>query len=205
MNGNDTMLEPSARIGGIAVFAKRDGSKVYVNELDKRRLEILKNLPFDGFFNEDAEQINNILGNKIKPTVVVMNPPFSSSSARNVRGNQIGAKHIEQALKTLSPNGRLVAITGCGMADDAASFRSWRKDIKSKYNVVANISIDGKNYNKYGTSFDIQMLVIDNNGPTAKGTITPKVDTLSELHNILGGIRNARPNVEYDRISTARE
>ena len=59
VNENDVMLEPSAGIGGIAVFAKKDGAKVYVNELDSRRLEVLKNMPFDGFYNEDAEQLNN--------------------------------------------------------------------------------------------------------------------------------------------------
>ena len=44
VNKNDIMLEPSAGIGGIAVFAKKDGATVYVNELDNRRLEVLKNL-----------------------------------------------------------------------------------------------------------------------------------------------------------------
>lgn len=196
VNAKDIMLEPSAGVGGIAVFAKRDGAKVYVNELDGRRLEILKNMPFDGFFNENAEQINNILGDKIEPTVIVMNPPFSSSSERNIKGTEIGAKHIEQALKILAPNGRLVAIVGRGMNDGAAAFKEWWKDIKSKYNVRANIGIKGKNYNKYGTNFDIQMLVIDKDGSTA-GTETGYVDTLQELQEKLGGIRNERPTVDY--------
>lgn len=39
VNANDIMLEPSAGIGGIAVFAKKDGAMVYANELDNRRLE----------------------------------------------------------------------------------------------------------------------------------------------------------------------
>ena len=196
VNANDIMLEPSAGIGGIAVFAKKDGATVYVNELDNRRLSVLKNMPFDGFFNENAEQLDNILGGKIEPTVIVMNPPFSSSSERNIQNTKIGAKHIEQALKILAPNGRLVAIVGHGMGDGAPAFRSWWKDIKSKYNVRANIRINGKNYNKYGTNFDIQMLVIDKDGPT-KQTETGYVDTLQELQEKLGGLRNERPTVDY--------
>ena len=198
VNANDVVLEPSAGIGGIAVFAKKDGAQVYVNELDKRRLEIIKNLPFDGFYNEDAEQINNIHGDKLEPTVIVMNPPFSSSAERNIHNTKIGAKHIDEALKMLAPNGRLVAIVGQGMADDAPAFRSWWRDIKEQYNVKANIGVDGKNYNKYGTTFGIQLLVIDKTGPTTEPVKTAFVENLTDLQTILGGIRNERPNIEID-------
>ena len=196
VNSDDIMLEPSAGIGGIAVFAKKDGATVYVNELDTRRLEVLKNMPFDRFFNENAEQIDNILGGKIEPTVIVMNPPFSSSSERNIHNTKIGAKHIEEALKILAPNGRLVAIVGRGMEDGAPAFRDWWKDIKSRYNVRANIRIDGKNYKKYGTNFDIQMLVIDKNGETTYTEIG-SVETLQELQEKLGGIRDERPAIDH--------
>lgn len=196
INSNDIMLEPSAGIGGIATFAKKSGAKVIVNELDPRRMAILKNMLFDDFYSEDAEQINNILGGDIEPSVVVMNPPFSSSTTRNMKGAKIGAKHIEEALKMLKTDGRLVAITGKTMADDAPAFRNWWNDIKKKYNVVANIGISGKNFNKYGTNFGIQMMVIDNNGAT-KNTITDYVEDLHDLQSILGGIRNERPILDY--------
>ena len=198
IGADDIMLEPSAGIGGIAVFAKKDGAKVYVNELDKRRLDIIKNLPFDGFFNEDAEQINNIHGDTIAPTVIVMNPPFSSSAERNMHDTKIGAKHIEQALKMLAPNGRLVAVVGQGMADGAPAFRSWWKGIKEEYNVKANVGVDGKNYNKYGTKFGIQVLVIDKDGATTAPVKTAFVENLIDLQNILGGIRNDRPSIQFE-------
>lgn len=200
INSNDVMLEPSAGIGGIAVFAKRDGATVYVNELDPRRLDIVKELPFDGFYNENAEQIDNILGGEIQPSVIVMNPPFSSSSERNIKGTKIGAKHIEQALQILAPGGRLVAIVGNGMAPDAPAFRQWWKDISAKYNVKANIGINGKNYTKYGTNFNIQMLVIDKDGSTTAPTKVGTVDTLQELESMLGGIRDERPSFDYSKL-----
>ena len=208
VTADDVVLEPSAGIGGIAVFAKKDGATVFVNELDKRRLEILKDLPFDGFFNEDAEQINNIHGDKLEPTVIVMNPPFSSSAERNIQSTKIGAKHIDEALKMLAPNGRLVAIVGQGMADDAPAFRSWWRDIKEQYNVKANIGVDGKNYSKYGTTFGIQLLVIDKTGATTEPVKTAFVEALNDLQNILGGIRDERPSIEIDsgtERSTATE
>ena len=57
---------------------------------------------------------------------------------------------------------------------------------KSKYNVRANIGIDGENYRKYGTSFDIQLVVIDKTGPTTGTTLTGKVKDLTELPKLLG-------------------
>ena len=192
IQSGDVMLEPSAGIGGLAVYAKKAGAVVHVNELDERRLKILKNMPFDSFHNEDAEQINNILGGKIEPTVVVMNPPFSSSGTRNVHDTKIGARHIEQALSMLAPGGRLVAIVGRGMADDAPTFKKWWSDIKGKYNVVANIGIDGKNYTKYGTNFDVRMLVIDNTGSQSSITVTESYEDLRQVNTVLEDIRNGR-------------
>lgn len=202
---NDVVLEPSAGIGGIAVFAKNDGAKVHVNELDDRRLSIIKELPFDGFYNERGEQLHNILGDKFSPTVVVMNPPFSSSAVRNKKDIHEAAKHIESALKLLRDGGRLVAITGRGMNMEAPAFRKWWDDIKSEYNVRANIGLDGKNYTKYGTSFDIQLIVIDKNGPTTEDVLKGKVDNVNELYNMIGEIRNERTAAEPVRPVSGTE
>ena len=192
IDDGDIVLEPSAGIGGIAIFAKKQDATVHVNELDKRRLSLIKQLPFDGFFNEDAEQIHNILSDKIKPSVIVMNPPFSSAAGRNVKSGNIGAKHIEAALNLLEDSGRLVAITGRGMNDSAPAFSKWWGDIKKQYNVRANIGLDGKNYSKYGTAFDVQVMVIDKNGATAGDVLTGTAATVQELQERLEGVKNER-------------
>lgn len=189
----DSVLEPSAGIGGLAVFAKANGAKVIVNELSERRAGLLKELNFDELYQENAEQLHNILPDSIQPTVVLMNPPFSTTAGRmeGKKSTSFATKHIEQALLRLQPGGRLVAIVGKGMSDDAPKFKSWWNQIKSEYNVLANISMDGKNYQKYGTTFDNQLLVIDKNGSTEK-TITDKVSNFEEITSLLEGIRNAR-------------
>ena len=201
ISDGDTVLEPSAGIGGIAVFAKREGAKVYCNELDKRRLEILKHLPFDGFYNENAEQLDNILGNEIAPDRVVMNPPFSSSASRNIKNNKIASKHIEEGLKILKNGGRLIAITGRGMTDDAKSFQTWWKDIKSRYNVRANLGVSGKNYNKYGTNFGIRIIVIDKTGATKEPVITKEYEKIEDLYNDLnkGELNGIREDITNER------
>lgn len=192
IDNKDTVLEPSAGIGGLASFAKADGATVYVNELSDSRLEMLKQLPFDGFYNENAEQINNILPDSISPSVVLMNPPFSSTGGRTKNSTKNAIPHIEQALLRLQDGGRLVAIVGKGMANDAPTFRNWYNELREKYNIRANIGIDGENYKKYGTTFDVQMLVIDKTGPQTGETITGTYKDLHEIPKLLEGIRNDR-------------
>lgn len=192
IDNKDTVLEPSAGIGGLASFAKADGATVYVNELSDSRLEMLKQLPFDGFYNENAEQINNILPDSVSPSVVLMNPPFSSTGGRTKNSTKNAIPHIEQALLRLQDGGRLVAIVGKGMANDAPTFRNWYNELREMYNIRANIGIDGENYKKYGTTFDVQMLVIDKAGPQTGETITGNYKDLHEIPKLLEGIRNDR-------------
>jgi len=193
LNKDDVVLEPSAGIGGIAVFAKNAGvSKVIVNELSKDRLDLLKQLGFDEYFNENAEQLDNILPDTVKPTVVVMNPPFSATAGRleGKRDTKFATRHIEQAMARLEPGGRLVAIVGKGMGMNAPAFREWWN--KKDYNVRANIRISGKEYQKYGTTFDNRIIVIDKNSKKKDNIITGKVESVEDLLPLLEGIRNER-------------
>jgi tRNA G10 N-methylase Trm11 len=200
---DDVVMEPSAGVGGLAVFAKKAGAKVVVNELSKRRLELLKELDFDHTFNENAEQIDNILPADIKPTVVIMNPPFSATAGRikGKKSTKFSTAHIEQVLSRLEPNGRVVMIVGKGMADNAPSFRKWWDEIKQKYNVRVNIGINGKNYKKYGTSFDVQLVVIDNTGSTTEPTATGKFTDLEDAISFLEVIKNDRVRQVKQSIS----
>ena len=192
----DVVLEPSAGIGGLALWPKAWGAAVYANELSTRRLAFLNRLGLDGTFNLNAEQIDNLLPESIKPTVIIMNPPFSSTAGRTSTNKTANAKrHIEQALERLEPRGRLVAILGRGMSEDAASFKSWWADLKREYNVLANIQLDGSNYKKYGTNFDVQLVVIDKTGATTGETLTGTYKDLSKIPELMEGIRNERKGI----------
>lgn len=205
----DTMMEPSAGTGDLAVWARNADANLILNELSKRRAELLRELfPKARVFTENAEQLNNVLPADARPTVVVMNPPFSATAGRKKgeRKTSHGAQHIEQALKRLQPGGRLVAIVGEGMAMDRPAFRAWWDKIKNEYNVRANIGISGKTYAKYGTTFDNQILVIDKTGPTTGDVITGNVERPSELPGILEDIRNDRVDTQAaDELSQTRE
>jgi antirestriction protein ArdC/phage/plasmid primase-like uncharacterized protein/predicted RNA methylase len=195
----DVVLEPSAGTGDLAIWPQMAGAKVVLNELSERRRDLLSNLfPEARLFKENAEQLHNVLPADVSPTVIVMNPPFSASAGRiqGERDTKTCARHIEQALKRLQNNGRLVAIAGEGMAADRPTFTKWWKEIEGKYNVRANIGISGKEYAKYGTTFDNQILVIDKTGSTTQPVLTGRVHSVSELPRLLEGIKNDRERIK---------
>ena len=201
----DVMMEPSAGTGDLAIWPKIAGAKVVLNELSERRQDLLANLfPEAMLFKENAEQLDNVLPLDVAPTVIVMNPPFSASAGRvqGQRDTSIGARHIEQALKRLRDNGRLVAVVGKGMALDRPAFSKWWKEIEGKYNVRANIGISGKEYAKYGTTFDNQMLVIDKTGSTTQGVLTGGVESVADLPILLEGIRNERMLIQRSVVKS---
>ena len=212
---NDVALEPSAGIGGIAVFAKSSGaSKIIANELSDRRREILAELGIaDNLYGIDAAKIWQHLywevnkGKADRPTVVVMNPPFSSSVVSG-RHNTIGVggAHIEAALDSLAQGGRLVAVVGNGMSYDSPSksAAAWWKKIGSKYRVMANVRVNGNEYAKYGTDFDNNIIVIDKVEPDP--TVKPvfgKIESLDEFPALMEGVRNARPGSDQQTESAS--
>jgi DNA-binding Lrp family transcriptional regulator len=198
LNADDVVLEPSAGTGNLVTYAMKAGAKgIIANELSERRGVLLKRLmgnsPGRQVFHENAANINAILPKDIKPTVVLMNPPFSADvNLPGKKKTEVGAKHVEEALKRLEDNGRLVAILGKGMARDKATFKSWWADIEKKYNVRAIIGISGKEYRKFGTSFDNVIAVIDKTGPTRDTVLTGDVEKVEELPPLLEDIRNDR-------------
>jgi hypothetical protein len=194
LTDKDTVLEPSAGIGGLAAFAKNAGSRVVVNELSPRRAGILKDMGFDEVYTENAEQINNILPKDVRPTVVLMNPPFSSTAGR-VKGERKSAnvvKHLDQALKLMQPGGRLVALVGKGWFADPKVVSDYFGKLKKGYNLRAIITVSGKSYAKYGTTYDNRILVIDKTAPDGKPTVEASVEDVRDTIPLLQEVRNAR-------------
>lgn len=161
-----SVLEPSAGTGNIALFASLAGGKVQVNEIDERRLSLLRLQGYEPT-EFDAERLDNLLPDGASFDVVVMNPPFSATGGRvNGHSTAFGARHVEQGLLRLKPGGRLAAIVGRGMGLERPAMRSWWIQIAKRFNVRANVGLDGKYYGKFGTTFDQQLVVLDHTGPT---------------------------------------
>lgn len=160
-------LEPSAGTGSLAIWADAMGSKVLCNEIDPKRRAILTDIFGFETTGYDGAIIHDRLPREISPEFIMMNPPFSATGGKVKKHDPMyGAQHIESALKRLKNGGRLVAISGQGMAFTGSAFSKWWQLIAQKYNVRANISLNGEEYQKYGTKFGLQIIVIDKVGPT---------------------------------------
>ncbi len=166
-NPADIVLEPSAGTGSLAIWPRAIGAKVVCNETSLRRNSLLRCVLNLDAFPLDAEFIDDLLPAEIQPTAVLMNPPFSSTSGRVTKTNPLyGARHVASALRRLQDGGRLVAIVSEAMSFHHRSFSEWWQRIACLCNVRANLTLDGKEYAKYGAAPDVQILVIDKTGET---------------------------------------
>jgi hypothetical protein len=119
----DLVLEPSAGTGLLAILAEIAGGSLALNELADTRADLLRLLfPGRPVTSFDAAQIDDHLDAGLRPSVILMNPPFSAVANVDGRSTEATARHLRSALARLAPAGRLVAITGAGFAPDAPAW-----------------------------------------------------------------------------------
>ncbi|MFL6284438.1 MAG: strawberry notch-like NTP hydrolase domain-containing protein [Pyrinomonadaceae bacterium] len=199
----DLVMDSSAGTGSLIVWAKAAGAEVLTNEISPRRTALLElmGLPTTNF---DAEFLDDLYPPEVVPTAFLINPPFSATGGRVARNSsEFGARHIETSLRRMALGGRLTAVMGEGIRLDKPAFSQWWRRIAAAYTVRAVVGIDGRNYAKYGTTFDNCLLVIDKTGPTPGatwdaqlGSITwGNVETLEEAWAMLAGVAKDRPRV----------
>lgn len=182
----ETVLEPSAGTGSLAAWANAAGAKVETNELSPRRKGMLE---ISGYTPTqlNAERINDLRPD-LKPDVVLMNPPFSAAAGRlDKNKNAIGYAHVLSALRSLKPDGRLVAILGEGARFDAPTATKFWDAIRAQGATIrANVGMSGENYRKYGTTFGNRLLVVDKaQDTTGSKPIVGDYNTVSEAYNAI--------------------
>ena len=121
---SDSVLEPSAGTGLLAIFAELAGASLVLNELAETRAGLLGRLfPDVAVTSFDAAQIDDHLDAGVMPTVVLMNPPFSALANVDRRRTDAALRHVSSALARLADGGRLVAITQASLAPDSPAWR----------------------------------------------------------------------------------
>lgn len=181
---DELVLEPSAGTGNIASMAKACGAKLILNEVDPFRAQLLTIL-FGGNVRQlDGEHIDDLLGGGLQPSVIVMNPPFSSSVARS-NDKEIAAKHLIAAAKRLATGGRLVAVMPTRFGRDQ-SCAYWKRAI-SMLAPRLSITIPGATYRKLGTSVDTQLMVFDKTnaaGDMRRATVDRLQDAMQHVEDV---------------------
>jgi predicted RNA methylase len=158
----DLVLEPSAGTGLLAIFAELARSRLAINEIAETRAGLLNRLFRDAEVSRhNAEQIDDRLDTAVRPTAVLMNPPFSASPHVAGRFAEAAIRHISSAQARLAEGGRLVAITGHNVGPDQPAWRDAFIALQAKSRVVFTATIAGKVYARHGTTTETRLTVID--------------------------------------------
>ena len=170
----DIVLEPSAGTGMLAVMAECALGKharagpLHLNEIATVRAGLLTGLfEHAPVTRHNAESIADYLPG-LRPTVVLMNPPFSVSPGVQRIRHEADLRHLRSAFSMLPAGGRLVAITSAGcIPGDAAWSRTFER-LDPPPRTVFSIAIDGRAYARRGTTFDTRLTVIDRDSASAQ-------------------------------------
>ncbi len=170
---SDLVLEPSAGTGLLAIFAELAGARLSLNEFAETRGALLEALfPATPVSRFDAAHIHDHLDGGLRPTVVLMNPPFSAAVHVEGRVADAALRHISSALARLADGGRLVAITGANLGPDAPAWREGFVRLQERGRILFSAAIDGAVYARHGTTVATRLTVIDR-VPAANPAVFP--------------------------------
>ncbi|HEX7781948.1 MAG TPA: strawberry notch family protein, partial [Sphingobium sp.] len=152
----DHVLEPSAGIGMLAQWA-RGATSLQLNELDPVRKAVLGRLFAQSVVTDhDAAKIGSIISDR--PTVILMNPPFSRNASGHADGS-VAARHFAAGLSVLAPGGRLVAVMPDSFSATGPHAESYKRAIAGA-TVRLDCRLSGA-FKKQGTSVLVRVLVAD--------------------------------------------
>jgi predicted RNA methylase len=159
----DMLLEPSAGNGLLACNAARTGCRLILNELEpNRRASLEEAFPQAMVSRHDAELIDDLLAPELRPSLVLMNPPFSRSGGRG-EDRYAAARHLSAALARLARSGRLVAIMPESFSAAGAG-REMRARIDRQASVRLDALIAPGAFTRHGTGVAVRLVVYDKTG-----------------------------------------
>ncbi len=162
----DVVLEPSAGTGMLAVMAEcalgnQATGALHLNEIANARAGLLGELfPATRVTRHNAENIADHLPG-IRPTVVLMNPPFSATPGVSSIRHDADLRHLRSAFAMLPYGGRLAAITSANCVPGDTAWRDAFSRLAGNARIVFTMAIDGRAYARRGTGFDTRLTVLD--------------------------------------------
>ena len=152
----ETVLEPSAGTGLLAVFAALAGAELVLNERDPGRAELLEvAFPARLVTRHDAEILGDHLGGQ-RFDAVLINPPFSRSEGRGI-DRRAGLRHLRAALSLLAPDGRCVAILPDRFDRTAIDWST----ATTGYVVTAAYDLPASSFAKHGTTQAVSLVRLE--------------------------------------------
>ena len=178
---DDIVLEPSAGHGAL-VASLPTVRQLHLNELDPKRREklalLFKHAKLTGI---DGAMLASALDPSLRPSLILMNPPFSRSEGRGV--DQFAAvRHLRAALGRLAPGGRLVAIMPDWFTTSARLSKIYDQTFENC--TVQTACRLARCYHKQGTSVPVCLYVIDK----VPGNIRPAILARSNVAEIAAAV-----------------
>ncbi|WFU13341.1 bifunctional class I SAM-dependent methyltransferase/DEAD/DEAH box helicase (plasmid) [Rhizobium sp. CB3090] len=190
----DVVLEPSAGTGLMAIFAELAGARLVLNEYAGIRCSLLQRLfPHVPVFQHDAARIDDYLDRSIRPTVVLMNPPFSAGVHVEGRVADAAWRHLTSAFARLAPGGRLIAITGASRSPENLAWRDAFVRLQEQSTILFTAAIDGSIYARHGTTMETRLTVIDKIPAGDPSKLAMSRGTASDLETLLAWIADLPP------------
>src|SRR5260370_12876165 len=191
----DVVLEPSAGTGLLAVLAELSGASLVLNELAETRAGLLSLLfPGIAVTRFDAAHIDDHLDTGIRPSVVLMNPPFSVVANVDRRMADAALRHIASALARLPEGGRLVAITGASCSPDNPEWRDTFICMQDRGRVVFSAAIAGAVFAKHGTTIETRLTVIDRLPPDDATAFPSSIGVAPDAATLLAWVLKPLPS-----------
>ena len=161
----DTVLEPSAGTGMLAVMAEcalgSGAGSLHLNEIaDTRRALLSRLFPETLVTGVNAENATDRLPGA-RPTVVIMNPPFSATPGVHHIRHDADLRHVRSAFSMLPPGGRLVAVTSANCIPGDSDWNTAFGRLDPPARVAFTMAVDGRVYARRGTGFDTRLTVLD--------------------------------------------
>ncbi len=210
----DVVLEPSAGTCLLAIFAELAGAHLHLNEFAETRAGLLAALfGEDRVTRHDAAHLDDLLEPSLRPSLILMNPPFSAGAHVEGRVADAALRHLSSALARLADGGRLVAITGANLSPDIPSWHAAFARLQDKARIVFTAAVDGKVYARHGTSTDTRLIVIDRVPADDPSSFVPSLSSAPDVATLLRWIEERvppRPHAELpstaslDRPPSAR-
>ena len=190
----DVVLEPSAGTGMLAVMAQcalgpRAAGNLHLNEIARVRAGLLTALFADASVTRhNAESIADRLPD-VRPTVVLMNPPFSATPGIDRIRHDADLRHLRSAFSMLPPGGRLAAITSAHCVPGDAAWTDAFASLNDA-RLLFTMGIDGHAYARRGTGFDTRLTVLDRSSEPgiAVDTRARAADAAALLDAVLAGV-----------------
>ncbi|MBY3516487.1 methylase [Rhizobium laguerreae] len=190
----DVVLEPSAGTGMMEIFAELAGARSALNEYALVRHSLLGRLFANVSVSQhDAAHIDDYLNRSIRPTVVLMNPPFSAGAHVEGRVADAAWRHLASAFERLAPGGRLVAITGASLSPDSPAWRDAFVRLQEKGTVLFTAGVDGSIYARHGTTMETRLIVIDKIPAVDHSKLVTSKGTAHDLETLLTWITGLPP------------